>query len=116
MAIPAYLWLKDDGGTAPVRLLMLLLLLSGITMNSMAATIDWPGALKGIAAGEQLWLDKIPELAAVADVKQSQDVEAALSSALSTNTTGTLETLKILDSRDWPHVVGTDIGLYGANK
>ncbi|WP_338019648.1 hypothetical protein [Rahnella bonaserana] len=112
MAIPAYLWLKD-GRKDPMRFLILRLLLSGITTNSMAANIDWPVALKGITAGEQFWLDKVPKLAAIADVKQSQDVETALSSALSTNTAGALKTLEVIDSHDWPHLVGTDLVCMG---
>lgn len=112
MAILANLWLKD-GRKDPMRVLILLLLLSGIAMNSMAANIDWPAALKGIAAGEQVWLDKVPKLAAVADVNQSQDVEAALSSALSTNTAAALKTLEVIDSHDWPHLVGTDLVCMG---
>lgn len=91
----------------------MLLLLSGIVSNSMAATISWPDALAGIAAGKQSWLDKAPELAKTADVKQSQALEDALSSALSTNTEGTLKALAVLDSREWPHFVGTDLVCMG---
>ena len=96
-----------------MRRWVLFLLLLCIAMNSMAANIDWPAALKGIAAGEQVWIDKVPELAAVADVNQSQDVEAALSSALSTNTAAALKTLEVIDSHDWPHLVGTDLVCMG---
>lgn len=96
-----------------MRQLILLLLLSSIATGSMAATINWSDALEGIAAGQQSWLDKAPELAKVADVKQSQALENALSSALSTNTEGALKTLVLLDSQDWPHFVGTDLVCMG---
>lgn len=92
---------------------ILLLLVPGMIASSMAATVNWPVALKEIAAGKQAWIDKAPELAAQADVKQSQELEAALSLALSTNTTGALKALTVLDSRDWPHFVGTDLVCMG---
>jgi hypothetical protein len=96
-----------------MRRFILLLLLSGMAASSMAATINWPDALKGIAAGEQYWLDKAPELAKVGNVQQSQALEDALSSALSSNTEGALKVLIVLDSRDWPHFVGTDLVCMG---
>ena len=96
-----------------MKRLTFLLIFAVISTNSLAANIDWTSAFKGTAAGEQIWLDKVPELAGVADVKQSQDVQAALSSALSTNTAGTLKVLDIIDTHDWPHVVGTDIVCMG---
>ena len=96
-----------------MRRLILLLLLSGMVTHSMAAAINWPDALAGIAAGEQSWLDKATELAIVADVKQSQVLEGALSSALSTNTEGALKALAVLDSRARPHFVGTDLVCMG---
>ncbi|MEL4016774.1 hypothetical protein [Dryocola clanedunensis] len=96
-----------------MRRLTLLLLLSAMAASAMAATISWPAALAGIAAGEQAWLDKAPELAKVANVQQSQALEDALSSALSSNTEGALKALVVLDSRDWPHFVGTDLVCMG---
>lgn len=90
-----------------------MLLLSGMAMRSMAAAINWPDALTGIAAGQPSWLNKVSELAKVADVKQSQALEGALSSALSNNTEGALAALAVLDSRNWPHVTGTDIVCMG---
>lgn len=96
-----------------MRRLILLFLLSSMATSSTAAIINWPDALAGIAKGEQSWLDKSAALAKVADVKQSQALEDALSSALSSNTKGALKTLLMLDSRNWPHFVGTDLVCMG---
>ncbi|MEM6159536.1 hypothetical protein AAH446_03065 [Erwinia sp. P6884] len=92
-----------------MRSQVLLLLLPCMVTVSMAATIHWPEALRGIAAGEQIWLNKAPDLAAVADVKQAISLEDALSAALTTNTPGALNALSVLDARKWPHMIGTDI-------
>lgn len=111
MAIPAYLWLKDDGGVdvcRPVKRLILLSLFPYLVWAGGNA-IDWPASLKGVESGEQGWLDKVPELAATADVKQAADLEDALSIALPKNTTGVLDTLGIIDAKSWPHMIGTDI-------
>ncbi|MCE0824633.1 hypothetical protein LVQ78_01035 [Buttiauxella sp. A2-C2_NF] len=70
---------------------------------------DWPASLKGVESGEQAWLDKVPGLAATADVKQATGLEDALARALSKNAPGVLETLKAIDARTWPHMIGTDI-------
>ena len=70
---------------------------------------DWPASLKGIGSGEQAWLEKVPDLAATADVQQAVKLEDALAAALSKNTAGILATLSIIDGRTWPHMVGTDI-------
>ncbi len=70
---------------------------------------DWPAALSGVASGKQVWLDKVPELASVADVGQSIELEDALSGALTKNTPGVLNVLTILDAKAWPHMIGTDI-------
>ncbi|MCA1923164.1 hypothetical protein [Buttiauxella noackiae] len=72
-------------------------------------TTDWPASLKGVESGEQAWLDKVPELAATADVKQATSLEDALARALSKNAPGVLDTLKAIDGRTWPHMIGTDI-------
>ncbi|MCP1438302.1 hypothetical protein J3D56_001738 [Erwinia persicina] len=96
-----------------MRRLILLLLLSGIATHTMAGAINWHEALKGIASGDRFWLDKAPEFAKVADVEQSQALAGALAGALSSNTEGALKTLSGLDSRDWPHFVGTDIVCMG---
>jgi len=111
MAIPAYLWLKDDGGVdvcRPMKLLILLGLLPCLVWAGGNA-IDWPASLKGVESGEQGWLDKVPELAATADVKQAADLEDALSIALPKNTMGVLDTLGTIDAKSWPHMIGTDI-------
>lgn len=89
--------------------LVLLLLLPGLVAGTLAASVNWPDALKGIAAGEQAWLDKAPDLAAMADVKQAIALEDALSSSLAKNTPGTLKTLSLIDAKTWPHMIGTDI-------
>nr|WP_024967514.1 hypothetical protein [Pantoea sp. IMH] len=96
-----------------MRWLLLLLLLSGVATCSQGSTISWPDALAGIAAGEHAWLNKTPELASAADVQQAQALESALSSALSTNTEGTLKALTVLDAGEWPHFVGSDIVCMG---
>nr|WP_024967877.1 hypothetical protein [Pantoea sp. IMH] len=70
---------------------------------------DWSGLLKGVESGDQVWLEKVPEFAAKADVKQAAALEDALSIALSKNTSGVLETLNIIDAKTWPHMIGTDI-------
>lgn len=71
--------------------------------------IDWPASLKGVESGEQTWLDKVPELAATANVKQATNLEDALARALSKNPLGTLDTLSTIDAKTWPHMIGTDI-------
>lgn len=70
---------------------------------------DWSASLKGIGSGEQTWLDKVPELAATADVKQAISLEDALARALSKNAPGVLDMLGIIDAKTWPHMIGTDI-------
>ena len=77
--------------------------------TSMADKIEWSDALKGIAAGEQVWLNKIPDLAAAADVQQAVNLEEALASALMANTPGALIALSVIDAGKWPHMIGTDI-------
>jgi hypothetical protein len=88
---------------------ILLLLFPVLVASSAAASVNWPDALKGITAGEQAWLDKVPELAAVADVKQAIALEDALSGSLAKNTLGTLKALSLIDAKTWPHMTGTDI-------
>lgn len=70
---------------------------------------DWPASLKGVESGEQAWLEKVPELAAIANVKQAAGLEDALSMALSKNTRGVLNTLSVIDAKAWPHMIGTDM-------
>jgi predicted nucleic acid-binding protein len=72
-------------------------------------TPDWPASWKGVESGEQAWIDKVPELAARADVKQAAGLEDALSMALSKNTSAVLGALSIIDANEWPHMIGTDI-------
>jgi hypothetical protein len=75
----------------------------------MAVATDWPDAFRGIAAGEVQWLEQVPALAAVADVKQAQRLEDSLAAALTANTTGALRALDALDAGHWPHMIGSDI-------
>lgn len=91
-----------------MKRLMLLGLIPCLVWAGENAT-DWSTSLKGIESGEQAWLDKVPELAAIADVKQAMALEDALSVALSKNTTGVLNTLSAIDAKTWPHMIGTDI-------
>jgi len=72
-------------------------------------TPDWSASWKGVESGEQAWIDKVPELAARADVKQAAGLEDALSMALSKNTSAVLGALSIIDAKEWPHMIGTDI-------
>jgi len=71
--------------------------------------INWPASLGGISSGEQVWLEKVPEMAAVADIRQAIDLEDALARALSKNTEGVLNSLSIIDAGTWPHMIGTDL-------
>ncbi|WP_312973007.1 hypothetical protein [Atlantibacter sp.] len=88
---------------------LVVLLLAGLTLPVFAAVIDWPAALRGVAAGDVDWLERTPELAAVADIKQAQELEDALAVALTTNTRATLVALRKIDAGNWPHMIGTDI-------
>lgn len=72
-------------------------------------TVNWSASLKGVESGEQVWLEKVPELAAAADIKQSINLENALAEALSKNTPGVLSALSIIDASTWPHMIGTDL-------
>jgi hypothetical protein len=91
-----------------MKRLLLLSLFSCLTWAG-GNVIDWSASLKGVESGEQIWLDKVPELAATADVKQAAGLEDALASALSKNARGVLDTLQAIDDRTWPHMIGTDI-------
>lgn len=91
-----------------MKRLMLLSLFPCMVWAGGNAT-DWPASLKGVESGEQTWLDRVPELAATADVRQASGLEDALASALSKNAPGVLDTLKAIDARTWPHMIGTDI-------
>ncbi|WP_312210229.1 hypothetical protein [Pseudescherichia sp.] len=71
--------------------------------------INWSASLKGVESGEQVWLEKVPELAAAADVEQAIGLENALAEALSKNTQGALDTLSAVDGHAWPHMIGTDV-------
>jgi len=84
-------------------------MLALISLPAMAEETDWPSALRGVAAGEAKWIEQIPALAAIADVKQAQQLEDAMASALSTNTAVTLRVLQTIDAGKWPHMVGSDI-------
>ncbi|WP_225758721.1 hypothetical protein [Leclercia sp. Marseille-Q4284] len=86
-----------------------ILLLAVVSLPVMANGTDWPAALRGIAAGEPRWIEQTPSLAAIADVKQAQQLEDALALALSTNTTTTLKVLRTIDAGKWPHIIGSDI-------
>ena len=86
-----------------------ILLLAALSLPAMAGATDWPDAFRGIAAGEVRWLEQVPALAAVADVKQAQILEDSLAAALTANTTGALRALDVLDAGHWPHMIGSDI-------
>lgn len=86
-----------------------ILLLMALTFPATAGGTNWPEVLQGVAAGETRWLGKVPALAAIADVKQAQELEDALSLALTANTVEVLNTLSVIDARQWPHMIGTDI-------
>ena len=88
---------------------LLLLLLPVMVTTSLAAAINWSEGLKGIASGEQTWLERVPDFAAVADVQQAIDLENALSTSLIKNTPATLNVLSQIDAGQWPHMIGTDI-------
>ncbi|NUU66407.1 hypothetical protein HQN64_09825 [Enterobacteriaceae bacterium BIT-l23] len=92
-----------------MKRLGLLLLLPGVVATSVATTINWPDALKGVAAGEQIWLNQISDLAAAADVNQAVKLEDALSLALAANPPGALDALSVIDAHKWPYMIGTDI-------
>lgn len=81
-----------------MKRLALLLLLPFIVATSAVGEVNWPDALKGVATGDQAWLNKTPELAATADVKQAIKLEDALSAALTANTTGALDALSVIDA------------------
>lgn len=84
-------------------------LIAALTLPVCAAGIDWPAALKGVAAGDAHWIEHTTALAAVADAKQAQQLEDAMAAALSTNTTATLKALRTIDAGTWPHMVGSDL-------
>ncbi len=86
-----------------------ILLLAALSLPAMAGATDWPDAFRGIAAGEVQWLEQVPALAAVADVKQAQRLEDSLAAALTANTTGALRALDVIDAGHWPHMIGSDI-------
>ena len=86
-----------------------ILLLTVLSLPVMAGGTDWSAALRGIAAGEAHWIEQTPALAATADVKQAQNLEDAMASALSTNTIATLGALRTIDAGKWPHMIGSDI-------
>lgn len=92
-----------------MKRLALLLLLPGVVAASHVDSINWPAALRGIAAGDQAWLNKVPELAAAANVKQAINLEDALSQTLTANTPAALNALSIIDAGKWPHMIGTDM-------
>ncbi|MFG6654567.1 hypothetical protein ACG0Z5_08885 [Scandinavium sp. M-37] len=86
------------------------LLLAGMALPALAVgTTDWPAAIQGVASGDAHWIKKTPELAAVADAHQAKQLEDAMSAALKTNTTATLQALRIIDAGKWPHMVGSDL-------
>ncbi|WP_312982744.1 hypothetical protein [Atlantibacter sp.] len=85
------------------------LLLAGLALPLFAAEIDWPIALQKVAAGDAGWLERTPALAKIADVKQAQELEDALATALSNNPTAALQTLRRIDAGKWPHMIGSDI-------
>ncbi|WP_347113019.1 hypothetical protein AAHB66_11960 [Leclercia sp. S52] len=85
------------------------LLLSAASFSATAGGTDWPAALRGVAAGEAQWIEQTPTLAAIADVRQAQQLEDAMASALSTNTVATLRALRAIDAGKWPHMIGSDI-------
>ncbi|HCJ6372720.1 hypothetical protein [Citrobacter sp. RHBSTW-00671] len=86
-----------------------ILLLAAQSLPAMAGSTDWPDAFRGIAAGEAQWLEQVPALAAVADVKQAQRLEDSLAAALTANTAGALRALDVIDAGHWPHMIGSDI-------
>ncbi|MCS5450078.1 hypothetical protein ACJVQT_12135 [Enterobacter huaxiensis] len=87
----------------------IVLLLCALTAPAIADVTDWSSAVKGIAAGDAHWIEQTPALAARADVKQAQQLEDALATALTTNTNATLKALRTIDAGKGPHMVGSDI-------
>lgn len=87
----------------------IVLLLSAFIAPAIAGVTDWSSALKGIASGDEHWIEQAPALAAVADGNQAQRLEDALAAALATNTNATLKVLRTIDAGKWPHMVGSDI-------
>lgn len=57
---------------------VLLLAALSLSLPAMASGTHWPEAFRGVSAGETYWLEQVPALAAVADVKQAQGLEDAL--------------------------------------
>ncbi|MEH0886182.1 hypothetical protein [Enterobacter sp. UNJFSC 003] len=87
----------------------IVLLLSAFMAPAIAGVTDWSSALKGIASGDEHWIEQAPALAAVANGNQAQRLEDALAAALTTNTNATLKALRTIDAGKWPHMVGSDI-------
>ncbi|MDY0417578.1 hypothetical protein PYW49_07845 [Enterobacter sp. 170198] len=87
----------------------IVLLLSAFIAPAIAGVTDWSSALKGIASGDEHWIEQAPALAAVANGNQAQRLEDALAAALTTNTNATLKALRTIDAGKWPHMVGSDI-------
>ncbi len=91
-----------------MKMLGFVLLLS-LVFPAQASSVDWSAALKGVAFGETHWLEQVPALAAVADVKQARALEDALTVALVSNTRAALKALRQIDAGKWPHMIGTNI-------
>lgn len=87
----------------------IVLLLSAFIAPAIAGVTDWSSALKGIASGDEHWIEQAPALAALANGNQAQRLEDALAAALTTNTNATLKALRTIDAGKWPHMVGSDI-------
>lgn len=85
------------------------LLLASLAFSAMASDAGWSDAMRGVASGDAYWLKQVPGLAAVANVRQAQELEDALAAALTTNTREALGILRIIDARPWPHMIGSDI-------
>lgn len=86
-----------------------------ITFDNVKNTVvtfkqdDWKAIFSNTAAGEKEWLGPVPILATATNQKQSVDLEGAMSTALSANTTEALKILTILDMQKYPFMIGSDI-------
>ncbi|HBU8848566.1 hypothetical protein OGY07_06315 [Citrobacter sp. Cs237] len=92
-----------------MRLRLALLLSACLSFPALSKGTDWDKIVSGVARGEPASLEQIASLAATANVKQAQELEDALASALTSNTPGALRALQKIDARDWPHMIGSDL-------
>ncbi|MDU1062338.1 MAG: hypothetical protein E7A35_18060 [Leclercia adecarboxylata] len=74
-----------------------------------AGRIDCSSALYGVAAGETQWIEQTQALTAIAEVKQTQQLEDTMVLAMPTNSAVTLKASQTIDAGKWPHMIGSDI-------